>query len=280
MAAATEEWVSISRPPTRWEKFFDLGFRGLTYVVAGLTVAVGPVHRGDHWPFGGPGDPSARPGLPDGNRLGSQQGTVRHPAANLGNALQFRAGRGDRNRPGTGGGGVSQRAAAFLVCLSRVEAVRVAIPRFLGKAAGRPGIAAEELDRASGGDPQRGLRTVGHLRGHSLDPAGVQLGPPDHGRDPAVQDGAVRPRDAPGGHRAGDHDPADHFRHQPRRAGQRAAEAAGSGLRAGRDPLGSHPVGDPPDGPNRHLRRRPVGLWPRPGRNHGLGHVGGERQRD
>lgn len=38
MEAATEEWVSISRPPTRREKFFDLGFRGLTYVVAGLTV--------------------------------------------------------------------------------------------------------------------------------------------------------------------------------------------------------------------------------------------------
>ncbi len=38
MAAATEEWVSISRPPTRREKLADLGFRGLTYVVAWLTV--------------------------------------------------------------------------------------------------------------------------------------------------------------------------------------------------------------------------------------------------
>ncbi len=38
VAAATEKWASISRPPTRGEKVFDLGFRGLTYVVAGLTV--------------------------------------------------------------------------------------------------------------------------------------------------------------------------------------------------------------------------------------------------
>jgi phosphate transport system permease protein len=38
MEAATEERVSISRAPTRREKFFDLSFRGLTYVVAGLTV--------------------------------------------------------------------------------------------------------------------------------------------------------------------------------------------------------------------------------------------------
>ena len=40
MAAATEEYVSISRPPTRREKLFDLTFRGLTYAVAGLTVVL------------------------------------------------------------------------------------------------------------------------------------------------------------------------------------------------------------------------------------------------
>ncbi len=40
VAAATEERVSISRPPTRREKLFDLGFRGLTYVAAGLTVVL------------------------------------------------------------------------------------------------------------------------------------------------------------------------------------------------------------------------------------------------
>ena len=40
MAAAMEKRDSISRPPTRWEKFFDRGFRGLTYVVAGLTVVL------------------------------------------------------------------------------------------------------------------------------------------------------------------------------------------------------------------------------------------------
>jgi phosphate transport system permease protein len=40
VAAATEAAVSISRPPTRREKFCDLGFRGLTYAVAGLTVVL------------------------------------------------------------------------------------------------------------------------------------------------------------------------------------------------------------------------------------------------
>ena len=35
---ATTEPISISRPPTWREKYLDLGFRGLTYAVAGLTV--------------------------------------------------------------------------------------------------------------------------------------------------------------------------------------------------------------------------------------------------
>lgn len=35
---ATAEHVSISRPPTRWENLCDRAFRGLTYLVAWLTV--------------------------------------------------------------------------------------------------------------------------------------------------------------------------------------------------------------------------------------------------
>jgi phosphate transport system permease protein len=38
MSTTTEEWGSICRPPTGKEKVFDLGFRGLTYAAAGLTV--------------------------------------------------------------------------------------------------------------------------------------------------------------------------------------------------------------------------------------------------
>jgi phosphate transport system permease protein len=40
MPAAKEGWDSVSRPPTSRERFVDLFFRGLTYVAAGLTVAL------------------------------------------------------------------------------------------------------------------------------------------------------------------------------------------------------------------------------------------------
>jgi phosphate transport system permease protein len=40
MATLTSEPVSISRPPTRSERFCDRGFRGLSYAVAWLTVLV------------------------------------------------------------------------------------------------------------------------------------------------------------------------------------------------------------------------------------------------
>ena len=93
--------------------------------------------------------------------------------------------------------------------------------------AARPARAsAEEPDRAAGGDSERGLRPVGPLRRHSADPSAVQLAAPEARLDPAVRHRSQRPGHAAGGDRAGDHDPADHHRDQPRRAGVGAVEAA------------------------------------------------------
>ena len=71
--SATEERASIARPPTRWERVFDLGFRGLTYIVAVADGPVGPVYRVK---IGYAAAPAIKRWLRllHGNRLGSQPG--------------------------------------------------------------------------------------------------------------------------------------------------------------------------------------------------------------
>ena len=77
---------------------------------------------------------------------------------------------------------------------------------------------------------------------------------------------------------AGDHDPADDFRDQPRRLGKRAAETARSSLWTRSNSLGSDHRGDYSDGSDRHHRFNSPGIWPGARRNDGLGDVGWQCQ--
>ena len=244
-AMPMSEASAISRPPTACgEDLATARFRGLTYAFAWLTVVAGAVHRVRRSAVRRlPAMQAARPRVSSPARSGTptreQYGILPQIWGTLYSSVLAVI----------IGTVLGLAVAIFLserflsvVRLPHPEAVRRPVPSVLGQAARSAGRAAEEPGRVAGGDPQRGLRAVGHLRGHPLDPARPAIGCTRHlgwiplfgtplsgpGMLPAAMVLAIMilptisaiSRDA---------------------LGERAAQAARGGLRAGRHALGGHP---------------------------------------
>ncbi len=213
MAAATEEWVSISRPPTRREKLADLGFRGLAYVVAWLTVLlvlyiVVTIGR------------SAAPAIHE-RGLGFLKETTWDPNKDQYGILPQIWGTLYSSVLAVVIGTVLGLAVAVFLSERLLSLFVYRVMKFCGLpshgfwARLPDGLESllKNLIELLAAIPSVVYGLWGLFVIIPLIRPDVQLDPRGHGGHSAVQDGAERTRDAPGGHRAGDHDPADHFRH-------------------------------------------------------------------
>ena len=267
---------AISRPPTRWEKPAISSFapdlrRGLAdgrswslFIVFEIGWAAGP------------GDQAARPGLPHRHRLGPQ-----YAKSTASSRIS-----GERSTvpcwPLIIGTVLGLAVAIFLserfLSLLSYEILRLLgfHPLFWGKLPDQPGMLLKNLIELLAAIPSVvyglwGIFVIIPLM------AGVQLAALSIWAGSRGSITSYRPGMLPGGLGAGDYYPPDDFGDQLRCAGgvpPKLREAAyGWGPRAG-----SPPGGDPSHGPDRHLRRRDLGLRPCRGRDHGPGHADRERQ--
>ena len=247
----------VSRPPSAWQKGFDVAFKHIAYafgagVVLLLAGVVFEVMR-----HAKTGDRDYGLGFLDELDLGRQSRAVRHPGRDRGHALHVAPGARHRRLPGRHGGfGAEPRLRAS--------------PRRAGD---------EERHRALGGDPQRGLRPVGDLRARARRARSRGLAQRALRLDSVLFYALERSRDLAGVARAFDHDFADRDGHLARGDGRGAQALGRGGLRPRRHALGGDLQGHAADRRRRHLRRARARLRPRARRDDGAGDAGGQRQR-